>query len=124
MWAFDEAQAPGALEVRRISRYLLWYLNWAQLEQADNLTAALRVLAEKPIVDLVGPDTCIEDGRLLMRLDRPSREMPEIGVLKSSGEVKRIGPTPAFSPEELAQALGEHDGQRVKQLVRDLIAAW
>lgn len=124
MWAFDEAQPHGTLEVRRVSRYLLWYVNWARLERAEDLESAFQMLSEKPIVDLVGPEVRIEEGRIVMRLNKQPLEIPEVGILKDTGEVKRLGNTAGFKADELARALGKHDGSAIRRLTRNLVELW
>lgn len=113
MWAFDVDRPPGLLEIRRINRYLIWYASLARLQRATSIEQVFAVLAEKPILELVGPQVELRDGRLVALLDRPSVRPPELCFIDRHGRLCRFGDTSAMSVSRLAQALGAHDGDAV-----------
>jgi hypothetical protein len=120
MWAFDDDRERGFLEVRRISRYLIWYMMLARIERATTIVEGLQVLAEKPTVDLVGPVARVRDGRLVAKLDGQSGGVHELVLLDQRGNLRRIGTTNAVSVAGLAVALGRHEGGTVRAMVRGI----
>jgi hypothetical protein len=122
MWAFDLDRELGLLEVRRINRYLIWYANLARLEKATSLEDALAVLAEKPVLDLVGLRVTLRDDRLVARLDRPAGRPLELSLIDRRGRLCRSGDTNGPSVTELASALGAHKGERVREIIRGFVA--
>jgi hypothetical protein len=121
MWAFDDDREHGFLEVRRISRYLIWYTVLARVERAQTIDEALATLAEKPTVDLVGPSVRVRDDRLVAKLDGRSGGIHELVMLDRRGDLRRIGDTNAVSVVQLAVALGQHDGATVRAVLRGIL---
>ena len=121
MWAFDTDRELGVLEVRRVNRYLIWYAQLGRLERVSTIADALSVLATKPVIEIVGPDTVLRDGRLVMLLERAFPRPAELCFLDRHGRLRRIGDTNAISVTALARALGSHDGNGVRTLARGLL---
>lgn len=121
MWAFDTDRDAGVLEIRRVNRYLIWYAQLARLERVDTIADALRVLATKPAIEIVGPANELRDGRFVMLLDRPFPRPAELCFLDQRGRLRRVGDTNAVSVTALARALGAHDGDRVRNHARGLL---
>lgn len=121
MWAFDADREPGVLEVRRVNRYLIWYAQFARLESATTLLDAVRSIAIKPVIELIGPHTELRDGRLVMLLDRTFPRPAELCFLNRHGKLRRVGSTNAASVAAIAHALGAHDGDTVRKLARGFL---
>jgi hypothetical protein len=54
-WAFDAAGDRQRIEVRRLNRYLIWYWQLLRLEGCSDLPSVLRVLANRPVIEIAGP---------------------------------------------------------------------
>lgn len=121
MWAFDVGRELGELEVRRVNRYLIWYVQLARLESASGITDALSIMAEKPIIDLAGPQVRLREGRTLLALDKSGAVPDELCFLNRSGRLCRVGTTSATSVAALREALGRHDAPEVRNLVRAFV---
>ena len=121
MWAFDEDRERGQLEVRRINRYVNWYVILGRIERAMSAADAMTILSEKPVVDLIGPVAVPQDGRLMARLDGQGMRTYELCMLDRRGRLRRFGGTNATSVAQLAVALGNHEGSRIRELVRDIL---
>jgi hypothetical protein len=121
MWAFDAARELGELEVRRVNRYLMWYFQLARLERASNVADAMRIMAEKPVVELIGPEARLRDGRYVLALERDAARPAELCFLDRDGRLCRVGTTNAISVGDLARALGRHDSAQVRSLVRAFV---
>lgn len=123
MWAFDDDRERGLLEVRRINRYLIWYVTLARIERTSSAVDAMSILANKPVIELVGPRVELRDGRLVARLDRPDERPYELCLLGRRGELRRLGSTNAMSVSSVATALGAHDHDGVRAMVRGFLEA-
>lgn len=69
-WAFERRTPVKEWQVRRLRRYLNWYWRLAQLESADSIMSAVRILARPPHVELAGLHQFARDRRLYCRLDK------------------------------------------------------
>lgn len=118
MWAFDAFNERGSLEVRRINRYLLWYTQLVRLERASSLSDAVAALADKPVVELVGPPVAVRNNRWVAKLDGSGPLTYELVMLTQRGDLVRAGSTNAASVIRLATALGAHDGDTVRETIR------
>lgn len=121
MWAFDSGSERGELEVRRVNRYLIWYVQLARIEQTADAPQAMRVLSEKPTIELIGPRVHLRDGRYVLALDKPSALPNELCFLDRQGQLRRVGTTNALSVADLAKSLGNHLGAEVRALVAGFI---
>lgn len=118
MWAFDADNERGFLEVRRINRYLVWYTQLVRLERTDNAEKAFAILADKPVVELVGPPVSLRDNRLVAKLDGSGALAYELVMLSPRGDLLRVGSTNALSVRQLAVAMGQHHGETVREALR------
>jgi len=118
MWAFDAFNELGSLEVRRINRYLIWYTQLVRLERAGSLSDAMAALADKPVVELVGPPVAVRNTRWVAKLDGSGPLTYELVMLTQRGDLVRAGSTNAASVIRLATALGAHEGDTVRETIR------
>lgn len=121
MWAFDAFNERGALEVRRVNRYLIWYTQLVRLERAGSFEQALATLADKPVVELVGPLVGVRDNRWVAKLNGAGPLTYELVLLTARGDLVRAGSTNAASVVRLATALGAHDGDAVLETIRGIV---
>lgn len=120
MWAFDASAERGVLEVRRISRYLIWYLMAVRLEHAASLDEALQVFTSRPFIELVGPPTQLRDGRLVMLLSHPPANAYELCWLDKTGRLRRAGVTAALPIDGIVADFGAHNGPAIRDHLRAL----
>lgn len=104
-WAFETDQ-PQVWEVRRLRRHLNWYWQLARLGEARTVDDALRILARKPVVELVGLHTRAVGRRIEVDLARhlPQTEL-EIAVVLEDESLDRRAGGGGTDPRELCAAL-------------------
>lgn len=106
MWAFDAADLPlRTIQVRRLNRYLIWYWLRLSLEGADDLAGCLRLLAQKPVLEISGPRTALSSGRVVFDLDPIYFEDLELGVFAEGYRLVRIGDRAGARVRALVDAL-------------------
>jgi hypothetical protein len=117
-WAFDDGPQPLAeMQVRRLNRYLIWYWQRLRIEAANSLPEVLAVLAERPYLELAGPDIFTRAGRVFYRLDRAPAELPELAILTGSA-VRRLGTGPSLPLPMLLAAFRNRQGPVILTLLR------
>lgn len=79
------------------------------------------MLADKPVIELIGPLVHERDERLVARLDGQAARTYELCMLDRQGRLRRLGSNNATSVEQLGRALGAHNGESVRAIVRSLI---
>mgnify|MGYP000907691972 CR=1 FL=1 len=91
-WAFDDyGVLREAFEIRRINRYLIWYWQSLRMSRARSLGDALRILAERPYLEIAGPRTRLVNNRVVHLLETQDLERPEIAVLTDDSRIRRFG---------------------------------
>jgi hypothetical protein len=80
-WAFDSGNDRERMEVRRINRYLIWYWQLLRLESTCSLDEVLRVLANRPFIELAGPRIQASDDRVFYNFGQHPWAALEIAVL-------------------------------------------
>ena len=81
----------------------------------------MAILAEKPVIELIGPHVHLRDERLVAQLDGRGARIYELCMLDQSGRLRRFGSTNAVSVDQLATALGEHDAETIRTTMRGFI---
>lgn len=124
MWAFDMDDAPlQEIQVRRLSRYLIWYWQYLLLERGTGrasemtLLEAVRILAERPQLELAGPRLCTHDERLFFSLDPSQMRTPELAIYHR-GKFHRDGARDDLSFAELLASFSERDTDRILSVLR------
>lgn len=117
-WAFDdEGGALREIQVRRLNRYLIWYWQQLRIEHADGLGDILKILAERPVLELAGPATVAREERVFYALDARRVANPELAVLANNA-IARFGQSPGVRLHELIEGFRARDGERVKDVLR------
>jgi hypothetical protein len=124
MWAFDDDGAPmREIQIRRLSRYLIWYWQYLLLErlasrsQASTLEDVLSILAQRPVLELAGPSILTHDGRIFFALEPGRVRSPELAVYHQ-GQLYRHGPRPDFSIDALLAGVRARDGEKIRDSLR------
>lgn len=101
-WAFDDRGVTrDRFEIRRINRYLIWYWQALRISRASSLAEVLRILAERPLIEIAGPRTRLDDGRVVYLLDDRDLEHPELAVLSDDNRIHRFGHSPGSRVREV-----------------------
>lgn len=127
IWAFGESAVPlSALPVRRINRYLIWFWQSLQLARCSKLSDILRVLAQRPIIELAGLPMKVQDGDSCYVLQPQREDFLEIGVLHAN-TMRRVGQTQAIKLDDIIQGFRQRDRALVKKALKgafDSIVPW
>lgn len=122
MWAFDEdAPRSEELQVRRLHRYLIWYWQCEVLLHHGaqmSIPAVLDMLAERPTLELAGPELKSQDERVFFLLDHV-RE-PELAIY-DRGALHRLGEHRGLPLSEILEGMRHHDGERVRKALRGAV---
>ena len=120
MLSFDDGpMASTAMQIRRVSRYLIWawqYLRTERFAPGDNVW---RILADKPSIELAGPEIRSRDNRLWYLLEPRHTHVPEIAVYYQN-RLHRFGAGPASPHVEVLEALRTRNGERLRSALRGI----
>lgn len=112
LWAFDAASRPVRyIPIRRLNRYLIWHWQAIRLSRAATLRDSLVALGTKPVLEVSGPRTFVNDGRVLFDLDPSQFDTAEFGALMDGYRIVRIGVRRGASVHGLLQAIREGDAR-------------
>jgi hypothetical protein len=118
MLSFDDGpMASTVMQIRRVSRYLIWswqYLRTERFAPGDNVG---KVLADKPLIELAGPEIRARDNRVWYLLEPRHTHAPEIAVYHRN-RLHRFGAGPASPHVEVLEALRTRDGERLRSALR------
>jgi hypothetical protein len=79
--AFDAESIPFQdVQVRRVTRYLIWYWQSVALEEVTSINEALHHLTTKPVLELAGVTRFLRGGRVWMDLEAHPN-LTELGLL-------------------------------------------
>jgi hypothetical protein len=120
MWAFDErGSALSEMQVRRVNRYLIWYWQLLRIGRCQDLDGFVRILAERPFIEIAGPKIVARNERIFYRLDGPRDGTLELCVLTRDG-IRRWAEGPAAPLSSLIEGLRLCDGSRVEKALRGI----
>ena len=118
MLSFDDGpMASTAMQIRRVSRYLIWswqYLRTERFAPGENVG---KVLADKPFIELAGPEIRARDSRIWYLLEPRHTHVPEIAVYHRN-RLHRFGAGPASPHAEVLEALRTRNGERLRSAMR------
>ena len=81
------------------------------------LLEAVRILAERPQLELAGPRLCTHDERLFFSLDPSQMRTPELAIYHR-GKFHRDGARDDLSFAELLASFSERDTDRILSVLR------
>lgn len=119
MWSFDDrGKELEEMQIRRVSRYLIWYWQYVQIEKNGNtLDDIIRTLEEKPVIEINGLKTKELNNRFFYDLNRKNSGYLEIGIFKEN-EVIRHGSASNLPIESLIEGLKQLNGELIKEVLR------
>jgi len=124
MWAFNDVGPPlREIQIRRLNRYLIWYWQYLRLERGTGrgeeiaLDAILAILAQRPILELAGPEVVARGERVLFALDTRRVNLPELAIYHE-GRLFRHGARIGFPIDALLEGVRSRDGRRILDVLR------
>lgn len=118
MLSFDDGPIVSTtMQIRRVSRYLIWSWQYLRTERFAPGENVAKVLADKPFIELAGPEIRARDNRIWYLLDPRHTRTPEIAVYHRN-RLHRFGAGPASPHVEVLEALRTRDGERLRSAVR------
>ena len=124
MWAFDMQSPRDEMQVRRINRYMIWYLIQLQISHTEcqSLDDILRILYIKPEIELKGLSIVTDgNGRVLARLTRVDASKLAIAVVRDH-RLHRFGHSSGeLDLAVLVQSFHDRDSQGIKASIASLI---
>jgi hypothetical protein len=118
MLSFDDGpMASTQMQVRRVSRYLIWSWQYLRTERFAPIETVGKVLADKPFIELAGPEIRTRDNRIWYLLEPRHTHVPEIAVYHRN-RLHRFGAGPASPHMEVLEALRTRDGDRLRSALR------
>jgi hypothetical protein len=116
MWAFDDLDPNNEeMQIRRVNRYLFWYWNYLQIEDRNckNLEDIVRILANKPILEIRGLDIRAQAQRTIFKLSNYKLEELELGYIDMTGKIKRTSNSGGIQLDELIKGFKERNGEKI-----------
>lgn len=119
MWAFDDrGKELEEIQIRRVSRYLIWYWQYVLIEKNGNtLDDIIRILEEKPVIEINGLKTKELNNRFFYDLNKRNSRYLEIGIFKEN-EVTRHGSASNLPIESLVEGLKQLNGELIREVLR------
>lgn len=82
MWAFDDRGKVEEIQIKRVSRYLIWYWQYVLIERYGNTRdEIITILEEKPLIEINGLKTKELNNRFFYDLNKRNSRYLEIGTL-------------------------------------------
>lgn len=122
MWSFDDAGVPlTEIQIRRLNRYMIWYWQYARIEKNGNsLNDIVKILAEKPVIELNGLKTKEENNRFYYELEKRPDQPLELGVFYGN-RVIRNGSATNMAIENLVTGVKEMKGELLLNVMRSFL---
>jgi hypothetical protein len=118
MLSFDDTPGPtNVMQVRRVSRYLIWSWQYLETERSRRGDDVAAVLATKPMIELAGPEIRARENRVWYLLDVPRTHTPEVALYRDH-RLYRFSAGPSSQHEEILEALRTRDGERLRRGLR------
>lgn len=114
-WSFIPGETVDRWQVRRVRRLLNWYWRRVQVQQAETMDVALRVLARPPSVELVGQQLRTGRGRTYMMMTEldPTTEL-SLGLVTEDERLLRIVNQVNYNLEEFMEAFRHRKHQDIR----------
>jgi hypothetical protein len=118
-WAFDAEGDQHRIEIRRLNRYLIWYWQLLRLEDSSDLASVLRVLTNRPVIEIAGPKVESSDNRVFYSLDPAKFNEPELGLLYRQ-RIIRYGHAPGARVKDVLLAFRERDKSKIRDALKSI----
>jgi hypothetical protein len=118
-WAFDANGDQQRIEIRRLNRYLIWYWQLLRLELSSDLTGVLRVLANRPVIEIAGPKVESLNNRIYYSLDPARFNEPELGLLYKQ-RIIRYGHAPGARVKDILIGFRDRDKNKIRDALKSI----
>lgn len=123
-WAFIPGEKVPRFQVRAVRRLLNWYWRHIQVSKCESLEVALRILAQPPTIELVGPQVTVGGGRIYMSMeDVDSSVELSIGIVLENARFFRKEDSVNTNLEKLMEAFLNRDHEQIKLFFEGLFEA-
>lgn len=122
MWSFDDNGVNlEEIQIRRLNRYMNWYWQYARIEKEGNtLNEIIKILEEKPVIELNGLKTKEENNRFFFILEKRNNQPLELGVFHSNN-ITRDGSATNMPIENLVKGFSELNGEMILNVMRSFV---
>ena len=122
MWSFvDNGKELDEIQIRSMNRFLNWYWQWVRIEQLDgtgNLEDIIRILFDKPVIEVAGSHPFIlNQHRIAIKLTGSSTQRLEIALFINN-KVFRSSPTGISS---VVEGFRELNADKIKRGLKSLL---
>jgi hypothetical protein len=117
MWCFDDQGEDDLhqIQIRRLNRYLIWYWQLIRIEKSDgSLSEILKILEERPVIELTGLKMKIENNRSYYNLEKRHGKYFEMAIFHKN-RVIRDGSSSKFDIEALINGIKKKEGEIIYQ---------
>jgi hypothetical protein len=123
MWSFDDNGINlEQIQVRRLNRYLIWYWQYARIEQSGNtLDEIIKILEEKPTIELNGLKTKEENNRFFYCLEKRRDQPLELAVFYKN-TIIRDASASNMPIENLIKGISEMNSEPILNVMRSFVA--
>jgi len=119
MWSFDDyGHTLQRIQIRRLNRYMIWYWQMARIEkEGESITDIIRILQDKPVIELNGLVTREEDNRFFFELEASNSQPLELAVFHNN-RIVRHGRASNLPIEDLVQGVVEMKAGPILDVIR------
>ncbi len=123
MWSFDDNGVElEEIQIRRLNRYMIWYWQYARIEQeGKDLDSIISILEEKPVIELNGLCTKEENNRFFFILEKRKNTPLELAVFHKN-ELLRNGSATNLPIENLVRGVKEMNGEMILDVMRSFVS--
>lgn len=123
MWSFDDNGLElDEIQIRRLNRYMIWYWQYARIEQEGNdLDSIISILEEKPVIELNGLRTKEENNRFFFVLEKRKDTPLELAVFHKN-ELYRNGSASNMPIENLVRGVREMNSEMILDVIRSFVS--
>lgn len=123
MWSFDDNGVDlEQIQIRRLNRYMIWYWQFALIEKNGNtLDEIIKILEQKPVIELNGLKTKEENNRFLFDLEQRNTQPLELAVFHNN-EIIRDGSASNMPIENLVKGVQGMDSELILNVMRSFVS--
>lgn len=122
MWSFDDNGVNlEQIQIRRLNRYMIWYWQYARIEkEGDTIDNIIRILEQKPVIELNGLKTKEENNRFLFNLEKRNDQPLELAVFHNN-VIIRDGSASNLPIENLIKGVEEMNSELILNVMRSFV---
>ncbi len=122
MWSFDDAGFPlTEIQIRRLNRYMIWYWQYVRIEKEGKfLSDIIRILEEKPVIELTGLRTKEDNNRFFFELEIRNNVPLELAVFHRN-KVIRAGSATNLPIDNLVDGVKKMTSSPIMDVIRSFI---